>query len=631
MRLVRPAHLAWSVASAFACLTAVGEPALGSITSEARRVVDRFVERTGGAESLSDERTIRTKGRLEAFGLEGRFESWTLRPGHSASITAIGPFLLREACEGDVAWRVDQNGKFSALDGKELEEARASAFFENSLWMLPDQGGGSVSLARQETDSAGTYDVLEIAPPVGRSQEFWFDRKSGLLVRTVRRQDVNTVVTQVGDYQTMAGRLRPRMNVTRVTGMPMNDVRVLVDSVWVNQGITEDNFRPPGGGPSDVRFLTGTGPATLPFTYRARHVWMTVSVNGEPPADFLLDTGASITVIDSAYAAQHGIASQGALQVQGAGSSQGGASLSQIDSLRLDGVDGQGVVIASQKIAVMAINRHLEPFFWRPVAGVLGYDFMSRFVTEIDFDKERLTVYAPAGFRYAGKGEAVPLTLTGGIPVAKAVLDDSLHGEFRLDVGSGATLDLHSPFVRQHRLPAPRSKTIPVMGGGFGGTFVSTLTRMKKMAIGPFYWSEPLVALSGVEEGGLASEDYAGNIGNQVLDRFKCTFDYDRRIVYLEPGPRFAKSDRFSMLGIQLAKFGDEFRIVQVLPGSPAALAGMREDDRITTVDGQPVGQYPFDDLNDLFEDSPEGRKVRFELARAGKVHKITARLKRII
>ena len=49
--------------------------------------------------------------------------------------------------------------------------------------------------------------------------------------------------------------------------------------------------------------------------------------------------------------------------------------------------------------------------------------------------------------------------------------------------------------------------------------------------------------------GALASEDYAGNVGNQILDRFKCTIDYDHKTVYLEPGKRYAKRDQFSRAG----------------------------------------------------------------------------------
>ena len=66
---------------------------------------------------------------------------------------------------------------------------------------------------------------------------------------------------------------------------------------------------------------------------------MRASLDGGPVEDFLVDTGASATVIDSAYAATHGVKSQGRLQAAGAGAA-GAASLATIDSIRVEGIDG---------------------------------------------------------------------------------------------------------------------------------------------------------------------------------------------------------------------------------------------------------------------------------------------------
>src|SRR5438093_1624252 len=272
--------------------------AAGAITPEARAVVDRYLEATGGVKAFTAERGVHSKASLKAFGLSGWTESWTARPDRSAGITSIGPFTLREGCDGPIAWRVDQNGKLLLLDGKDLESAQASAYFENEMWLTPDQGGGSVDRVGAEKDSAGSY----------------------------------------GE----------------------------------------------------------------------RHVWLKASVNGAPPEDFLLDTGASITVIDSAYAARRGLKSEGHLQVSGAGAA-GGASLSQVDSIVIAGSQGGGIALIGQKAAILSLNPHIEPFFWRPVAGVLGYDFISRFVACVDYDRGLLTLYDPARFHYQGSGTALRL------------------------------------------------------------------------------------------------------------------------------------------------------------------------------------------------------------------------------
>jgi len=198
-------------------------------------------------------------------------------------------------------------------------------------------------------------------------------------------------------------------------------------------------------------------------------------------------------------------------------------------------------------------------------------------------------------------------------------------------VGSGSSVDMHSPFVKQHDLMAKAGKSFEVTGGGFGGTFSSTLCRMKSFAIGPYEWKDPIVILSQATTGGLASEDYAGNIGNQILERFKVTFDYDRRAVYLQPGQRYTRRDRFTMAGFQLAKLGDRYEATQVLPGSAADKGGLEPGDRVLTIDRQAVASYDPEALRRMFEDGKPGDRHTVEVERGKKKKKITLTLAELL
>jgi hypothetical protein len=401
--------------------------------------------------------------------------------------------------------------------------------------------------------------------------------------------------------------------------------------VWSNVTIDPARFAPPQPAAADFKFLKGgQGPAKLPIRYGEKHLWVKVSVDGRPADDFLLDTGASVSLLDSAWAAAHGIASEGKMQAMGAGAT-GDVAFAKVNGIKVAGPDGDGVEIAGQKLAVLALNRFVAPFFWRDAAGVLGYDFISRFVMTIDYDTQTLTLHDPKQFTYAGKGTAVPITLSGSIPVVHAKLDGQYEGEFRLDVGSGSTVDLHSPYVKKHGLRDKLKPTIAVMGGGFGGTFTSHVGRMKSMAIGPYSWKSPLVILSGAERGGLASEDYAGNIGNEVFERFVCTFDYEHRKLYLEPGKHYGKTDKFSRAGVQLARFGDTVKAMQVLPGSAAAAAGIQDGDEIVTLDGKPILSYTQDAVSAMFENGAVGKSHVLEIQRDGTKRSVTLKLKEMI
>lgn len=624
----RPARMC-----AVVCALAVTTEATAEITPAAERVLARHLEAVGGAEAVRAIHTTHLKAKLEAFGLVGSTEVWSQSPDRSMTRTEIGPFKLADGYDGAVAWRTDPTGKFSILDGKDLEEAKSAAYFENDLWLMADQGGGSVSVVKDSAAGSG-YVVLEVVPPVGRTRRYWINTTTNLIDKSTTQRDQQKIVNTYADYRQVmsAGKARrvAFVQTTEIVGMPANTVKVAVETIELNVAVDESLFAPPRPPTDVVKYLKTPGVATLPFTYLARHVWLKASVNGGLPADFIYDTGASLTVIDSAYAAKIGLEAQGALHAQGAGSA-GSASLSSLRTLRVDGDGGDGVEMKDSRVAILSINAMLAPFFWRDCAGIIGYDFITQFVNEIDFDRKTLTLRDPKTFHYDGKGTAIPMTLAGTVPVVPMKIDGQYDGQFRIDVGSSSTVDVHTPYVAKHGLREKAHPAIDVIGGGFGGTFTNTLTRMKKVEIGPYSWTEPLISLASTTSGALASEDYAGNLGNHILERFKCTFDYDHKTLYVEPGAKYASRDHFTRAGIQLARYGDTVKAMQVIQGSPAARAGLRENDVVTAIGGKPVLSWTLEGLRELFEDGTVGAKVKIEIEREGKRKKLSVKLEEML
>ena len=618
-RIFFAAHVALLIVPALACAT---------ITPEAKAVIDRYFEAAGGRSAWDKKRVVHFTGSLTAYGMQGTIEGWRKGPDKEANVAVVGPFTIRDWADGNRITRTDPSGKLVRVDGKELEDAIGGVWFDNDCWLQSDQGGGSIAVARAMTDSSKTVTVLEVQPPSGRKAYLEFDRKSGLVVRSRTRRDQVDIVASNSDFRKVDGWTTAFKTVQEVPGMPANTVTIQVEHVDFPADNPDERFAPPSTSESGLTWLKTNGTAHIPFQYIGRHVWLRVAINGGAPADFMFDTGASVSVIDSTYAAAIGLKTSGSIQAMGGASSSGRASFGTLDVLRVVSSDQEGVELHGLKVAVINVNQMMQPFFFRPCAGIVGFDVIGQLITRIDFDKSEITFVDPQAFKYDGKGTALPMTLAGGVPTVNIKVDGAYEGGARVDIGSDSVLDLHTPFVKKNDLLAKVDKSIVTAHGGVGGMFESRLARMKSIEIGPYRIAEPLVGLSSTDQGVLASEDYAGNIGNGLLERFIVTLDYERRQLWLEPGARYAKRDHLSMLGVQFAKVGDDFRVAQVLEGSAGEHAGLVVGDTVTMIDGRPVTAMDREALDRQFENGKPGTKVAITVIRDGKPKKLTAKLK---
>jgi membrane-associated protease RseP (regulator of RpoE activity) len=202
------------------------------------------------------------------------------------------------------------------------------------------------------------------------------------------------------------------------------------------------------------------------------------------------------------------------------------------------------------------------------------------------------------------------------VPALHGKLDGTDEGLFRLDVGSSSTVDVHSPFAKRYALLGRMGRTQRVDGVGFGGSFSSEMGRLRSMSLGPYEWDDPIVVVSSATEGAFASEDFAGNIGNRILERFRVTFDYERRQVYLEPGRRYADRDHLTRAGALLTRREGQVRAESVLPNSPADHAGLRSGDIVLAVDGRDIAEWDLPQISAVLDDGEPGRKVALRVKR---------------
>jgi hypothetical protein len=366
----------------------------------------------------------------------------------------------------------------------------------------------------------------------------------------------------------------------------------------------------------------------------ANHVYVPVTAGGRP-ASFILDTGAASSYLDLAVARTLGaqVASRFDGRGAGPGTVQGGRFAAPID-----------VVIATSSAPVtLPVMQALDfsgiaTYSGRSVDGVLGADFIRRFVLEIDYDDERLVLHSAAGFTHDGLGVTLPLTFRNGFPHVRAALrlsaTESIEVDAVLDVGSSQSVIVTRPVAERHRL-ADRLKATPPIptGRGVGGAAEARLARLPGLGLGSIVLEEPIVALAGPGSGVLSDDRlFEINIGGDVFRRFSVFFDYAQARVTFVPNGRLKEPFETDMSGLRLATEGapfDRWVVDAVIAGSAAAAAGIRAGDRVLAIDGRRVADLRMSDVRSRLR--REAATIRFTLERGGRTLEVTLTTRRIV
>jgi predicted aspartyl protease len=127
-----------------------------------------------------------------------------------------------------------------------------------------------------------------------------------------------------------------------------------------------------------------------------------VMLNGAGPYDFMVDTGATVTVLDTALFHELGLRVEGSSRVT---SSAGvtNQSRSVVKEIALD-------CLSAQDVAVVSMKSPVAGFEYRAVRGILGENFLRHFDILFDNEHRKITLDAVADLADSLVGEHLPIT-----------------------------------------------------------------------------------------------------------------------------------------------------------------------------------------------------------------------------
>jgi hypothetical protein len=366
--------------------------------------------------------------------------------------------------------------------------------------------------------------------------------------------------------------------------------------------------------------LASTAPVAVRFDELG---CVSTMIDGHGPYHFVLDTGAGITVITPELAARLGLSGGGSGRATGSGGTVAVRTLALAD-VRVGKAEVHDVATA---VIPLPLDLTYQGDYGR-IDGVIGYSFLSHFAVTIDIKANRVTLSPPALYRPPPGASSVPADLRDDTPVVEAQVD-GITGFFKLDTGDSGGMTIASPFAAAHRSRLRYSEAQPSLLEGVGGIEHAIDVRVSSFTLGGSKFANVVATLSLATSGMFGSgTKQAGTVGKDILRCFIFTVDYVRRHVYFTARSDLVSNEPYRAPGMMPSRQADgTFRILAVIPDSPAFVAGLRKGDVLVAVNGDPLSHLDSAQIGEALA----ARAVTFTVRSGGKTRTATLILRDLL
>lgn len=227
----------------------------------------------------------------------------------------------------------------------------------------------------------------------------------------------------------------------------------------------------------------------------------------------------------------------------------------------------------------------LTAVYGERIDGIIGYSLLKKFIIKIDYDSLRIDIYSRGSLKYP-RGGFLFRPLISTLPVEPVRLRDakSVQARFLYDIGAGLCMMLSTDFIEDSALLYKNRKLFYKQAEGPGGRINMQITVIKEVKFGPYRFKNVPVYIF-KDDYNITSYPYLGGlIGNDILRRFNCILNYDRRDFYLVPNSHFLEPFDYSYSGIELYLVNGKIIVGDVAEGSPGDEAGLKEGDEVVAI-----------------------------------------------
>ncbi|AHJ98477.1 aspartyl protease family protein [Hymenobacter swuensis] len=376
----------------------------------------------------------------------------------------------------------------------------------------------------------------------------------------------------------------------------------------------------------------------IPFLIQRNLIVVETWLNGRGPYNFLLDTGIGTSLITDPHLGQElDLPMEGRFLVAGAGEER------PLEAFQIPGVAVRllgGVEAPKLPFLILSDDvLNLSGYVGMPIHGLLGSDVFRSFVVEIDPERQLLLMHEPTHYRppRGGRWARLPLDMEGRkayltLPV-QVDATSTLPMKLVLDTGAGHALSLETTSDTRLQLPATRLRT--PLGRGLNGNINGYLARVPALQLGRYRMPSLLTSFPDAADVALRAEvPRNGNLGFELLKRFRVIIDYQHNVLLLRPNLMFREPFEHDMCGFDILATGAnyrQFKVLRVEPDSPADRAGLQAGEEILSINLIPAEFFTLNQFSRMLH-SEDGRQLLFVVRRTdGELYTATVRLKRQI
>lgn len=544
------------------------------------QILMKHYDAIGGLEKVKAEKTSYFEAAFSIAGMEGTLKQWTESPLRRRAELDLKVLTQTSGDNGQSSWVVDANGKLQIQkDEATIKRREVAKLREMYDHLNPESENFTLSFEGiEKVDTIDCY-VVKTANSINDDVTLdYFSTSDFYGLKSINKQPDVEEHSLFSDFREAGGIVRPFRIYQKI--LPIGqEMTVQISTYESNIEIDPSLFEPPGQDAADFRFTEGQSSENIEFRFIADHLFIPVIINGRERL-WALDSGAGMSVIDSIYADELGLTLEGELKGSGAAHAVD-ISFTKLPPFSIPGLQFEEQTVAASDFLIPYGHK----FLGLEVVGILGYDFLSRFVTKIDYANELISFYHPDEFEYNGDGVIIDAPLRGNTFSLPVTVDGKYSGNWSLDLGAGG-VSFHYPFAEANDLLS--LKGVDRLGFGAGGASKRRAVQFKSIEWGGFVIPDPLISVpleKGV--GAFSGAELTGNLGNSLFRHFVLYLDYKNQRLIIEKGDDFDRIFPTDRSGLQLIlNDDDDIEVVFSSPDTPADKAGIREGDVIESING---------------------------------------------